>query len=91
MFWEEYAPYVLIGFGIGIFLVVLLIIEAIIVRANRRFLKNSAKEMAELLKMAGRVEEGGTIEKEMDRVLDKQLEDAVSRWKRRKRIQARRN
>ena len=90
MFWEEYAPYILIGFGIGIFLVILLIIEAIIVRANRRFLKNSAKEMAELLKMAGRMEESKSIERDMDRVLDKQLEDAVSRWKRRKRIKARR-
>ena len=91
MFWEEYAPYILVGFGIGIFLVVLLIIEAVIVRANRRFLKNSAKEMAELLKMAGRIEEGQNIEKEMDRVLDKQMDDAVQRWKRRKRIQARRD
>jgi hypothetical protein len=91
MFWEEYAPYVLVGFGIGIFLVLLLIIEAVIVRANRRFLKDSAKEMAELLKMAGRVEEGKSVEKEMDRVLDKQLEDAVQRWKRRKRISARRD
>jgi len=89
MFWEDYGPYVLVGFGIGIFMIVLLIVEALIVRANRRFLRKSAKEMAELLAMAGRKDEAKDVVNEMDKVLDKQLKDAATKWKKRKSLRER--
>lgn len=90
MFWEDYGPYILVGFGIGIILVILLIVEALIVRANRRFLRESTAEMAELLRMAGREEEANGVVEQMDEVLDRSLQDAVKRWKKRKSLRQRR-
>jgi hypothetical protein len=90
MFWEDYGPYILIGFGIGIILVVLLIVEALIVRANRRFLRKSAVEMAELLRMAGREDEANGVVEQMNQVLEKSIHDAAKRWKKRKSLRERR-
>jgi len=89
MFWDDFGPYILLGFGIGILMIVLLIVEALIVRANRRFLRNSAKEMAELLTMAGREKEAKDVVNEMDRALDKQLKNAATKWKKRKSLRER--
>jgi heme exporter protein D len=90
MFWEDYGPYILVGFGIGVILVILLIIEALIVRANRRFLRKSAAEMAELLRMAGRDTEAEGVVEQMDSVLNKSIHDAAERWKKRKSLHDRR-
>jgi hypothetical protein len=90
MFWEDYGPYILVGFGIGIILVILLIIEALIVRANRRFLRSSAAEMAELLRMAGRDKEANGVVDQMNEVLDRSLDQAAKRWKKRKSLRERR-
>lgn len=89
MFWEDYGPYILVGFGIGIILVILLIVEALIVRANRRFLRESAAEMAELLRMAGREDEAEGVVEHMDEVLDRSIQDAAKRWKKRKSLRER--
>jgi heme exporter protein D len=90
MFWEDYGPYVLVGFGIGIILVILLVVEALIVRANRRFLRESAAEMAELLRMAGRENEAEGVVQQMNEVLDRSIQDAAQRWKKRKSLRERR-
>lgn len=90
MFWEDYGPYILVGFAIGVILVILLLVEALIVRANRRFLRKSATEMAELLRMAGREDEAEGVVEQMNEVLDRSIHDAAKRWKKRKSLRERR-
>lgn len=85
MFLEEYGPFILFGLGLGVLMVVLLLAELFVVRANRRLIRDSTRELAQLLARAGKPEEGAQFAKGIQEALELQRERVLRHVKRRAR------
>jgi len=86
MFWEEYGVYILIGVVFALLMIGLLIAEMLIVRANRRLIRDSTRELAQLLANAGKAEEGRQLARAVDDVLEDQRQRVLGRLKRRREL-----
>ncbi len=90
MQWEEYGIYLVAGLVFGLLLIGLLVAELLVVRAHRRFVRDSTAELAQLLAKAGKPAEGKELQRAVDDMLESQRQQLLSRVKRRRRLRERR-
>lgn len=82
MFFEEYGIYVIVGLVFAALMIGMLIAEVFIVRANRKLIRESTREMAALLAQAGKPEEGRRLAQAIDEVLREERKQVMGRLKR---------
>ncbi|MBN1423383.1 hypothetical protein JXA88_02400 [Candidatus Fermentibacteria bacterium] len=86
MLWEEYGIYIVVGMVFALLMIGMLIAEVFIVRANRRLIRESTREMATLLAQAGKPEDGRRLAKAIDDVLEEERTQVMSRLKRHRQL-----
>lgn len=90
MFWEEYGVYILAGVVLALIMMGLLVAELLVVRANRRLIRESTRELAQLLADSGKREESRQFAKGIDEALENQRQLVLGRLRRRRELRGRR-